>query len=82
MPTDIELRQMALDIIDMAYLRLLDEICEDVLNEDVLLGHANPRSVWHSQTWGAPLRQQQISQMLSRRTHPGAKVQAERLPSQ
>jgi hypothetical protein len=25
---------MALDIIDMAFLRLIDEICEDVLNED------------------------------------------------
>jgi hypothetical protein len=25
---------MALEIIDMAYLRLIDEICEDVLNED------------------------------------------------
>jgi hypothetical protein len=34
MPTDRELRQMALDIIDMAYLRLIDEIREDVLNED------------------------------------------------
>jgi hypothetical protein len=34
MPTDSELRQMALEIIDMAYLRLIDEICEDVLNED------------------------------------------------
>jgi hypothetical protein len=34
MPTDSELRQMALDIIDMAYLRLIDEIYEDVLNED------------------------------------------------
>jgi hypothetical protein len=34
MPTDSELRQMALDIIDMVYLRLIDEICEDVLNED------------------------------------------------
>jgi hypothetical protein len=34
MPTDSELRQMALDIIDMAYLRLIDEICEDVLYED------------------------------------------------
>jgi hypothetical protein len=33
MPTDGELRQMALDIIDMAALRLIDEICEDVLNE-------------------------------------------------
>jgi hypothetical protein len=34
MPTDSELREMALEIIDMAYLRLFDEICEDVLNED------------------------------------------------
>jgi hypothetical protein len=36
MPTDNELREMALEmeIIDMAYLRLIDEICEDVLNED------------------------------------------------
>jgi hypothetical protein len=34
MPTDSELRQMALDIIDIAFLHLLDEICEDVLNED------------------------------------------------
>jgi hypothetical protein len=34
MPTDIELREMALEIIDIAYLRLIDEICEDVLNED------------------------------------------------
>jgi hypothetical protein len=34
MPTDSDLRQMALDIIDTAYLRLLDEICEDVLNKD------------------------------------------------
>jgi hypothetical protein len=34
MPTDGELRQMALDIIDMAALRLIDEICEDILNED------------------------------------------------
>jgi hypothetical protein len=34
MPTDNELRGMALEIIDMAYLRLIDEICEDVLNED------------------------------------------------
>jgi hypothetical protein len=33
MPTDGELRQMALDIIDTAFLRLIDEICEDVLNE-------------------------------------------------
>jgi hypothetical protein len=34
MPTDSELQEMALEIIDMAYLRLIDEICEDVLNED------------------------------------------------
>jgi hypothetical protein len=34
MPTDIELREMALEIIDMAYLRLIDKICEDVLNDD------------------------------------------------
>jgi hypothetical protein len=34
MPTDSELRQMALDIIDTVLLRLIDEICEDVLNED------------------------------------------------
>jgi hypothetical protein len=34
MPTDGELREMALEIIDMVYLRLIDEICEDVLNED------------------------------------------------
>jgi hypothetical protein len=34
MPTDNELREMALEIIDMAYLRLIDKICEDVLNED------------------------------------------------
>jgi hypothetical protein len=34
MPTDGELRQMALDTIDIAFLRLIDEICEDVLNED------------------------------------------------
>jgi hypothetical protein len=34
MPTDSELREMALEIMDMAYLRLIDEICEDVLNED------------------------------------------------
>jgi hypothetical protein len=34
MPTDSELRQMALDIIDMPYLRLIDQICEDVLNKD------------------------------------------------
>jgi hypothetical protein len=34
MPTDGDLRQMALDIIDVAALRLIDEICEVVLNED------------------------------------------------
>jgi hypothetical protein len=34
MPTDGELQQMALDIIDTTTLRLIDEICEDVLNED------------------------------------------------
>jgi hypothetical protein len=34
MPTDGELRQMALDIIDMVFLRLIDETCEDVLNKD------------------------------------------------
>jgi hypothetical protein len=34
MPTDSELREMALEIIDMAYLRLIEEIREDVLNED------------------------------------------------
>jgi hypothetical protein len=34
MPTDSELRQMALDIIDTVFLRLLDEICENVLNKD------------------------------------------------
>jgi hypothetical protein len=34
MPTDSELRQMALDIIDTVFLRLIDEICEDVLNKD------------------------------------------------
>jgi hypothetical protein len=34
MPTDSELRQMALDIIDTTFLHLIDEICEDVLNED------------------------------------------------
>jgi hypothetical protein len=34
MPTDSELREMALEIIDMAYLRLIDEIYEDMLNED------------------------------------------------
>jgi hypothetical protein len=34
MPFDEELRQMVLDIIDMAALRLIDEICEAVLSED------------------------------------------------
>jgi hypothetical protein len=34
MPTDSELREMALEIIDMAYFQLINEICEDVLNED------------------------------------------------
>jgi hypothetical protein len=34
MPSEEELRQMALDIIDVAALRLIDEICEVVLNED------------------------------------------------
>jgi hypothetical protein len=34
MPIDEELRQMALDIIDTPALRLIDEICEVVLNED------------------------------------------------
>jgi hypothetical protein len=34
MPTDEELRQMTLDIIDTAELCLIDEICEVVLNED------------------------------------------------
>jgi hypothetical protein len=34
MLSDEELRQMALDIIDVAALRLIDEICEALLNED------------------------------------------------
>jgi hypothetical protein len=34
MPSDEELRQMALDIIDVVALRLIDEICLAVLNED------------------------------------------------
>jgi hypothetical protein len=34
MPSEEELRQMALDIIDVAALRLIDEICEAVLSED------------------------------------------------
>jgi hypothetical protein len=34
MPSDEELYQMALEKIDTAVLRLIDEICEAVLNED------------------------------------------------
>jgi hypothetical protein len=34
MPSNEELRQMALDIIDVVALRLIDEICEAVLSED------------------------------------------------
>jgi hypothetical protein len=34
MPTDSELQKMALDIIDTAFLHLIDEIYKDVLNED------------------------------------------------
>jgi hypothetical protein len=34
MPSDKELCQMALDIIDVAALRLIDEIYEAVLSED------------------------------------------------
>jgi hypothetical protein len=34
MPSEEELRQMALDIIDVATLQLIDEICEAMLNED------------------------------------------------
>jgi hypothetical protein len=34
MPSDEELRQMVLDIIDVAALQLIDEICEAVLSED------------------------------------------------
>jgi hypothetical protein len=34
MPSDEELRQMALDVIGTAALRLIDEICKVVLNED------------------------------------------------
>jgi hypothetical protein len=34
MPFDEELRQMVLDIIDVAALRLIDEICEAVLSKD------------------------------------------------
>jgi hypothetical protein len=34
MPSDEELRQMALDIIETAALQLIDKICEAILNED------------------------------------------------
>jgi hypothetical protein len=34
MPSEEELRQMALDIIDVAALRLIDQICEAMLNKD------------------------------------------------
>jgi hypothetical protein len=34
MPSNEELRQKALDIIDVAALRLIDEICEAVLSDD------------------------------------------------
>jgi hypothetical protein len=34
MPSDEELRQIVLGIIDTTTLRLIDEICEAVLNED------------------------------------------------
>jgi hypothetical protein len=34
MPSNEELRQIVLDIIDVAALRLIDEICEAVLSED------------------------------------------------
>jgi hypothetical protein len=34
MPSEEELHQMALDIIDVAALRLIGEICEAVLIED------------------------------------------------
>jgi hypothetical protein len=34
MPSEEELHQMALDIIDVVALRLIDKICEVVLNED------------------------------------------------
>jgi hypothetical protein len=33
-PSEEELRQMALDIIDVAALYLIDDICEVVMNED------------------------------------------------
>jgi hypothetical protein len=38
MPSDEELRQMVLGIIDTTALWLIDEICEDVLNEDWPVG--------------------------------------------
>jgi hypothetical protein len=34
MPSEEELRQMALEIINVVALRLIDEICEVVINED------------------------------------------------
>jgi hypothetical protein len=34
MPSEEELRHMALDIMDVAALRLIDEVCEVVMNED------------------------------------------------
>jgi hypothetical protein len=34
MPSDEELHQMELDIIDVVELRLIDEICEAVLSKD------------------------------------------------
>jgi hypothetical protein len=34
MPSEEALRPMALDITDVAALRLIDEICKAVLNED------------------------------------------------
>jgi hypothetical protein len=34
MPSEEELRQMALNIINVVVLRLIDEICEVVINED------------------------------------------------
>jgi hypothetical protein len=33
-PSEEELRQMALDIIDAAAIYLIDDICEVVMNED------------------------------------------------
>jgi hypothetical protein len=45
MPTDSELRQMALDIIDMAYLRLIDDTAKTYLmkidRSGVLTGHGS-----------------------------------------